>query len=788
MFQDNPLLAQLKQQLHSQTPRVEGVVKGTEKGFGFLEVDGQKSYFIPPPYMKKVMHGDRIIATLHTEKEREIAEPETLVEPFLSRFVGRVQKRDDRLSIVPDHPLLKDAIPCRPVRELTHNFQAGDWAVAEMRRHPLKGDRGFNADLTHFITEGEDHFAPWWVTLARHNLEKEAPEMQALSEPDAALVREDLTALEFVTIDSASTEDMDDALYVTDNGDGSLQLTIAIADPTAYVEQGSKLDDIARVRAFTNYLPGFNIPMLPRDLSDNLCSLCPNERRQVLACRVTIAADGALGDDIQFFAAEIESKAKLVYDEVSDWLDGIAGWQPPSDAIAQQITLLKRVCDARNAWRHQHALVFKDRPDYRFVLGEKGDVLEIVTEQRRSANRIVEECMIAANVCAAIVLRDRLGFGVYNVHTGFDPALVEQAVTVLQANGVEAEAEKLLTLDGFCELRRHLDAQPTQFLDSRIRRFQTFAEISTTPGPHFGLGLEAYATWTSPIRKYGDMVNHRLLKAIINQQPAEKPQDDVTVQLAERRRLNRMAERDVGDWLYARFLQDKAGTDTRFNAEIIDVTRGGLRVRLLDNGAVAFIPAPFIHAVRDEMQCSQETGTVQIKGEVVYRQSDTLQVTIAEVRMETRSVIARPQRLSAGFTQQWQHRQRSQRSHHQIDGGRQQRTAQRDRLRSDVLGEAAEDRHPEAVDQRKPQRTNALREQLRNHQHGRHRTERGQPDQHRDDQQQHRRMRHRAQPPKRRQGHDQNRDPRPADQRQTAVTIAPVPDQQTAAEGDEPRQ
>ncbi|CAI0822601.1 exoribonuclease II [Serratia quinivorans] len=642
MFQDNPLLAQLKQQLHSQTPRVEGVVKGTEKGFGFLEVDGQKSYFIPPPYMKKVMHGDRVSATLHTEKDREIAEPETLIEPFLSRFVGRVQKRDDRLSIVPDHPLLKDAIQCRPARGLNHNFQAGDWAVAEMCRHPLKGDRGFNADLTQFITDGEDHLAPWWVTLARHNLEKEAPEMIAISEPDASLPREDLTALNFVTIDSASTEDMDDALFVQDNGDGSLQLTIAIADPTAYVEQGSPLDEIARKRAFTNYLPGFNIPMLPRDLSDNLCSLRPNQRRPVLACRVTIGADGALADDIRFFAAEIESKAKLVYDEVSDWLEGIAGWQPPSDDIAQQITLLKRVCDVRNSWRHQHALVFKDRPDYRFVLGEKGEVLEIVTEQRRSANRIVEECMIASNVCAAIVLRDRLGFGIYNVHTGFDPLLVEQAVTVLQANGVEADAEKLLTLEGFCELRRHLDSQPTQFLDSRIRRSQTYAEISTTPGPHYGLGLEAYATWTSPIRKYGDMVNHRLLKAIIAEQSAEKPQDEVTVQLAERRRLNRMAERDVGDWLYARYLKDKAGTDERFNAEIIDVTRGGLRVRLLDNGAVAFIPAPFIHAVRDEMVCSQETGTVQIKGEVVYRQGDNLQVTIAEVRMETRSVIARP--------------------------------------------------------------------------------------------------------------------------------------------------
>ncbi|CNF55209.1 exoribonuclease II [Yersinia intermedia] len=642
MFQDNPLLAQLKQQLHTQTPRVEGVVKGTEKGFGFLEVDGQKSYFIPPPQMKKVMHGDRIIATLHTDKDREIAEPETLVEPFLSRFVGRVQRKDDRLSIVPDHPLLRDAIQCRPDRELTHDFQNGDWAVAEMRRHPLKGDRAFNADLTAFITNGEDHFVPWWVTLARHNLEREAPVMVESTLPDCDLAREDLTALHFVTIDSNSTEDMDDALYVEDNGDGSLLLTIAIADPTAYVDENSELDLIARKRAFTNYLPGFNIPMLPRHLSDNLCSLRPNERRPVLVCRVTIAADGALGDDIRFSSAWVESKAKLVYDEVSDWLDGNMGWQPPDADIAEQILLLKRVCEARSNWRQEHALVFKDRPDYRFLLGEKGEVLDIIVEHRRIANRIVEECMIAANVCAAIALRDNLGFGIYNVHTGFDPALVEQAATVLQANGVEADPQALLTLPGFCELRRHLDALPTQFLDSRIRRFQTFAEISTVPGPHFGLGLEAYATWTSPIRKYGDMVNHRLLKAIITGQQAEKPQDEITVQLAERRRLNRMAERDVGDWLYARYLQPQAGTDTRFPAEIIDVTRGGLRVRLLDNGAVAFIPAPFIHAVRDEMVCSQETGTVQIKGETVYSQSDKIEVRIAEVRMETRNVVARP--------------------------------------------------------------------------------------------------------------------------------------------------
>lgn len=642
MLQDNPLLAQLKQQLHSQTPRAEGVVKGTEKGFGFLEVDAQKSYFIPPPQMKKVMHGDRIIAVIHSEKEKESAEPEELVEPFLTRFVGRVQRKDDRLSIVPDHPLLKDAIPCRAARGVEHDFKEGDWAVAEMRRHPLKGDRSFYAELTQFITYGEDHFVPWWVTLARHNLEKEAPDGVATEMQDEGLERRDLTSLDFVTIDSASTEDMDDALYAEEAADGKLHLTVAIADPTAWIVEGSKLDKAAKVRSFTNYLPGFNIPMLPRELSDDLCSLRANEKRPVLACRMIIDADGAIADDIEFFAATIESKAKLAYDDVSDWLEGNSSSAPQSEAIAAQIKLLERICALRGEWRHNNALVFKDRPDYRFVLGEKGEVLDIVAEPRRIANRIVEESMIAANICAARVLRDKLGFGIYNVHTGFDAAKTEQLAELLKSHDVHVDAQEVLTLNGFCKLRRELDAMPSGFLDSRIRRFQSFAEISVEPGPHFGLGLEAYATWTSPIRKYGDMVNHRLLKAIIKGESPARPQDDITVQMAERRRANRMAERDVADWLYARFLKDKAATDTRFSAEIIDISRGGMRVRLVDNGAVAFIPAPFIHAVRDEMVCSQENGTVQIKGETAYKVSDVIDVTIAEVRMETRSVIARP--------------------------------------------------------------------------------------------------------------------------------------------------
>ncbi|MTB65844.1 exoribonuclease II [Providencia sp. wls1943] len=645
MFQDNPLLAQLKQTLHAKTPRVEGLVKSTEKGFGFLEVDGQKSYFIPPPQMKKVMHGDRISAAVHTDKDREFAEPEELIEPFLNRFVGKIQKKDNdnRLFVIPDHPLLKDAISCRPINGITHEFKQGDWVVAEMRRHPLKGDKGFYAEITEYITFGDDHFAPWWVTLRRHQLDRAEPAMVESERDDEGLERIDLTDLHFVTIDSASTEDMDDALYIEKTAEDNLKLYIAIADPTSYIKEGSELDKLALARSFTNYLPGFNIPMLPRQLSDDLCSLRPNARRPALVCVTQILRDGSIDSNIEFFSAWVESKTKLVYDEVSDWLEETGSWKPQSDADTQQILLLKEMADKRLQWRHNNALVFKDRPDYRFVLDENGNVVDIVSESRRTANRIVEEAMITANLCAANVLKNKLGFGVFNVHMGFEPLQIEQVVQTLKDNGIEAKGEELLTLEGFRQLRRLLDSQPTQFLDSRIRRFQTFAEVKADPGPHFGLGFDAYATWTSPIRKYTDIVNHRLLKSIIAGTPTpEKPSEELSLKLAERRRANRMAERDVGDWLYSRYLKPFEGTDTKFPAEIIDITRGGVRVRLVDNGAVAFIPAPFLHSVRDEIQCSQETGSVLIKGEKAYQLNDIIDVNIAEVRMETRNIVARP--------------------------------------------------------------------------------------------------------------------------------------------------
>lgn len=358
MFQDNPLLAQLKQQIQENLPKKEGTIKATEKGFGFLEVDSKTSFFIPPAYMKKCMHGDKVIAIIRTENEREVAEPQELVEQMLNRFIGRVKMFKGKLNVVPDHPQLKKmSLKAKTKKGLNpQEFAEGDWVVGHLIRHPLKDDNGFFVEISEKITDADDKIAPWWVTLAENDLPNSEPagidDWQI--KDDADLERIDMTHIPFVTIDGESTKDMDDALYAKKNDAGDFELTIAIADPTAYITPDDEMDKVARERGFTIYLPGRNIPMLPRDLADELCSLIEGEIRPALCCTVTVSKDGVIGDDIQFFAANIKSHARLAYDNVSDWLEtgSCEKWQP-SEEITAIVRDLYEFSQARAEWREE---------------------------------------------------------------------------------------------------------------------------------------------------------------------------------------------------------------------------------------------------------------------------------------------------------------------------------------------------------------------------------------------------------------------------------------------------
>ncbi|CWW54225.1 TPA: exoribonuclease II [Haemophilus influenzae] len=654
MFQDNPLLAQLKQQIHDSKEQVEGVVKSTDKAYGFLECD-KKTYFIAPPSMKKVMHGDKIKATIEKQGDKEQAEPEALIEPMLTRFIAKVRfNKDNKLQVLVDHPSINQPIGAQQAKSVKEELQEGDWVVAHLKTHPLRDDRFFYATINQFICRADDEFAPWWVTLARHEQSRYPVQGVEHYEMLDQKTRENLTALHFVTIDSESTMDMDDALYIEpitqNNEQTGWKLVVAIADPTAYIALDCQIEQEAKQRCFTNYLPGFNIPMLPRELSDELCSLIANETRPALVCYIETDLAGNITAKPHFVSAYVQSKAKLAYNNVSDYLDQTQNaWQPETPETAQQIHWLHQFTKARIQWRKTHSLLFKEKPDYAFVLAENGKVQEIKAEYRRIANQIVEEAMIIANICAAQFLHENAKTGIFNTHSGFDKKYLENAHNFLMANLANEQnnaelaerysVENLATLNGYCQMRHDIDHLESDYVALRLRRYLTFSEFKSELAPHFGLGLEGYATWTSPIRKYSDMVNHRLIKAVLSQQPCEKPQNEVLARLQEARRQNRLVERDIADWLYCRYLSPKVAENVEFNAEVQDVMRAGLRVQLLENGASLFIPAATLHNNKEEIQLNPDELALYIKGDRTYKIGDMVKVKLTEVKETTRSIV-----------------------------------------------------------------------------------------------------------------------------------------------------
>ena len=648
MQQNLELLKQLKKELHDSAPKIEGMIKATDKSFGFLETSKGKSYFVPPPQMKKVLHGDLVTGTLQKDGDKEYIELDTLTETTLNRFVARVTYYKDKLQVTPDHHLLKKPLPAFTAME-KGSLKEGDWVVAVLKQHGLRDGR-FRTEVTDFICSSDDPSAPWLISLARHSLPSEALETdQDFQLQEETTERRDLSELPLFTIDSASTRDMDDALYVSARDEGGWTLTVAIADPSAYIALNSETDQEAAQRGYTTYLPGRNIPMLPRQLSDELCSLQEGQKRPALCCQVDINQDGAIASDATFFTAWITSAARLTYEDVSNWLEQGESLQHP-ESVLNALSALKELAEQSLNWRQANSIVYPDRPDYRFKLDSEGKVFAIVADQRRVAHKMVEEAMVIANISAASFLKPH-GLGMFNTHAGFEAEKLEEAVAVITEQGYEVSAEELATLSGYAKFRRQLISKNNLWLEARLRRYQSYVLTRNEPGSHYGMGLEGYATWTSPIRKYSDLLNHQLIKQLLTEAPdLTALQQAMTAergeQLDQQKVHNRLAERDTNQWLYSEFLQGAVEEKTVFEGEIFDISRGGMRVRLLENGAAPFIPGSMIHKERKEMTLDNNSGQVFIKGEVCYRLGDTIRVQLIKADTQRRSLLAKPLKAS----------------------------------------------------------------------------------------------------------------------------------------------
>jgi exoribonuclease-2 len=647
MFQDNPLLSQLKAQIQENIPKRQGTVKATERGYGFLETDKGKRFFIPPNEMKKVLHGDRITAFIRENGDKTTAEPNQLKKTETDIFVARLSIKQQRVSIQPHNPLLKGFFKIKGSQGLIKNgYQDGDWVKVKLINHALEAE-SFLAEVIEKITDANDPYAYRLVTVATYNLPDKAPEFEHATEIiSPELARRDLTNRPFFTIDGVNTQDMDDALYIEKDQTG-WQLTIAISDPSAYVVEGSDIDNEAKRRGFTLYLPNFNVPMLPRDLSDNLCSLKENEKRAAVCCTMKINSDGELLEQAEFFTAWITSHYRLNYTDVSNYLENEENsestWEP-NETLAEQLHILNAATLQRLQWRTDHNIVFKNLPDYTLKLNNKGEVYEILCEPRRSANRLVEESMIAANICAGDYLAEHKQQGIFNTHSGFATDRLQKAVVLLAEYGIEANVESLATLSGYIKARQQSSELNNNYLEHRLRKLLTYADTKSTPDAHFTLGVAHYATWTSPIRKYGDLINHRLIKSILLNKETNEIDADIGIQLNEARKSQRLAERDVNNYLYSQFMKDQEQSQWRYKAEIFDIIKAGIRVRIQENGATFFIPSSLLcknNADTKKLDCSRELGKVLIGDNTELQLGDVIDVMLDNIKPETNQLIGK---------------------------------------------------------------------------------------------------------------------------------------------------
>ncbi|MGL4635951.1 MAG: ribonuclease R [Beijerinckiaceae bacterium] len=448
--------------------------------------------------------------------------------------------------------------------------------------------------------------------------------------------REDWRKLALITIDPIDAKDHDDAVHaIADddpaNPDGFI-LSIAIADVSAYVTPWSALDDEAFLRGNSVYFPDRVVPMLPERISNDLCSLVPDKDRPAIAVRVVIGADGRKKSHT-FHRIMMRSAAKLAYEQAQAAIDG----RGEAKAAALLETVLKPLWaayDALKTARDQREPLDLDLPERKIILNADGKVADVVVRERLDAHRLIEEMMILANVCAAETLIDKRQPLIFRIHDEPSLAKMESLRTFLKTLDIDLPKAGALKPALFNRTLAIVEgSEHGALINDMVLRSQSQAEYSPDNIGHFGLNLRKYAHFTSPIRRYSDLIVHRALirslglgKDGLPDMTPEKLRDIGTkISATERRAM--VAERDTYDRLIAAHLADHIGA--KFGGRVSGVTKSGLFVKLTKTGADGFVPASTLGADFFRYDEAAQAMIGERTGEG-FRLGDTVEVRLAE--------------------------------------------------------------------------------------------------------------------------------------------------------------
>ena len=582
---------------------IAGRILGHADGYGFLvpdEAKGKgKDIFLGAKQMDKVLHGDRALVRIIGEDRK--GRPEGVIvevtERAATKVVGRVFIEHGVVFVVPENRRIAQDIIIPPDdKKFKLSFKtkikpkAGQVVVAEIVEPPTR----YTQPIGRIVEVLGDYADPGMeieIALRKHDLPFEfskGAEKDAKGIPDKVRKadcegRVDLRDLALVTIDGETAKDFDDAVYCERQGRG-WRLVVAIADVSHYVRPGMDLDKDAYDRGNSVYFPRRVIPMLPEKLSNGICSLNPEVDRLAMVCDMAITPAGVI-KDYRFYPAVFRSKARLTYTQVWNWISEAE--TPQTDvhrALLPHLQNLYKLFEALSKAREKRGAIDFETIETMMLFDDQGKIANIVPVVRNNAHRLIEECMLAANVCASEFLQEHKQRCLYRIHEGPTPEKLEALKDFLREFGLAITGSDDPKAKDYAKLLEKIKPRPdAQLLQTVMLRSLRQAMYSPDNVGHFGLAYEAYTHFTSPIRRYPDLLVHRAIKAVLaseryNPAGGADAWDVIGLHCSATERRADEATRDVENWLKCYYMRERIGEE--FAGTVASVVPFGIFVAL----------------------------------------------------------------------------------------------------------------------------------------------------------------------------------------------------------------
>ncbi|HZR69924.1 MAG TPA: ribonuclease R [Burkholderiales bacterium] len=627
---------------------IAGRVEGHPDGYGFVVPDdGGPDLHLDPREMRKVLHRDRVMVREAGEDRRGRREAVIVevIERANAKLVGRLRQDRNFLYVEASDRRISQDVFVAP--EDAGGAKPGEVVVVQLTAQPDAHARPMGR-VVEVLGNATDPGIEIEIALRKHDLPFEFSErakslaagFPVVPAPQDHAGREDLRGLALVTIDGESAKDFDDAVYCeplggagAKGGRTGFRLIVAIADVSHYVRHGDALDLEARERGNSVYFPRRVIPMLPERLSNGLCSLNPDVDRLCMACDMEISADGDIGK-YRFYPAVMRSRARLTYTKVA----GVIA--DPKSAVARdlgdlvpRLQLLYRLFQSLLRARARRGAIDFETVETEFVFDDEGRLKRIDRVERNDAHRVIEECMLAANVCASDFLSSRKHPALYRVHEGPTEEKLEALREFLREFGLHLQGGDKPKAKDYAKLLDSVRGRPdVQLLQTVLLRSLQQAVYSPQNVGHFGLAYEHYTHFTSPIRRYPDLLVHRAIKAVLaKQRYSPGDWDALGMHCSQTERRADDATREVSAWLKTYYMKDRVGEE--FDGSVSAVTGFGIFVALDD-----FYVEGLVHISELGQDYFQfDAAKHQLLGERTrkrYRLADRVRVRVVRVDLE----------------------------------------------------------------------------------------------------------------------------------------------------------